>query len=619
MAVSVVLLMSNISMLVAHTALVNQYNDVIDVMSNQYRLNQSVADLINNYNDLVRGNNDNVSASDPKIAAVEQRITATIALLNKQVVDPTAKASFVGLENSIRDVMKEVNTGVDDFAHSKGTSVEHYQSANRIYNFVQTNATTFTFDQLQYVNSVEKKLHTNYRNFEISAIAFLLALTAGSLLYGVRFAQKIVSPLKQLSQVAEDIAADKADVVIPAQLLAIHDETGSLSNSFNVMFSRLKEKIAELNAAKTSVEKKVEERTVQLHAEQAKLLASIQSLPSAFALADANGDILIQNDRVQEVFHLQDQPKSIKQFDAPSQDFDWAESFDRVLQTKQAHPATELTVDANTIRLFMGPVTVRESDNEQVIGAVILAEDITEAKILDRSKDEFFSIASHELRTPLTAIKGNSSMILNYFADELKNIELKDMVREIHNSSTRLIEIVNDFLDLSRLEQGKMVFTTQEFILGTVLESVVSEMQTVLKAKNLYLHLDADAFGKLPQVRADPNRTKQVVYNLIGNAVKFTEKGGITISVRQKASFLKVEVTDTGRGMSPQSQTLLFHKFQQTGDSLLTRDTTKGTGLGLYISKQMIEKMGGEIKLERSEAGKGTTFSFTLPIANISK
>jgi signal transduction histidine kinase len=110
-------------------------------------------------------------------------------------------------------------------------------------------------------------------------------------------------------------------------------------------------------------------------------------------------------------------------------------------------------------------------------------------------------------------------------------------------------------------------------------------------------------------------RIKQVIYNLIGNSSKFTEQGSITVSGQADDHFIYVSITDTGRGMAPEAQKLLFRKFQQAGSSLLERDTTKGTGLGLYISKQIIELSGGKIGLAKSEPGVGSTFTFSLPRA----
>ena len=119
---------------------------------------------------------------------------------------------------------------------------------------------------------------------------------------------------------------------------------------------------------------------------------------------------------------------------------------------------------------------------------------------------------------------------------------------------------------------------------------------------------------EIPKVFADNDKTRQIIINLIGNSLKYTEKGGVTVSIEKDESFVKLQVSDTGRGIEEDQQNLLFRKFQQTERSILTRDTTQGTGLGLYISKLMIEGMGGKIASEKSEPNIGSVFSFTLPI-----
>jgi signal transduction histidine kinase len=163
-----------------------------------------------------------------------------------------------------------------------------------------------------------------------------------------------------------------------------------------------------------------------------------------------------------------------------------------------------------------------------------------------------------------------------------------------------------------------MQYNFEVFSLDKIIESILYELGGLSRSKGVELRfLDKENFKlhALPEVYGDKNRVKQVVYNLLDNAMNYTEKGSVTISIQTLPDYLKVVVSDTGRGMTPESQQLLFHKFQQTGSSLFTRDTTRGTGLGLYISRLMVEQMHGHIQLESSTPGKGSTFSFTIPIA----
>ena len=167
-------------------------------------------------------------------------------------------------------------------------------------------------------------------------------------------------------------------------------------------------------------------------------------------------------------------------------------------------------------------------------------------------------------------------MILQYMDGQLKDPQLKEMIKDIHESSLRLIAIVNDFLNLSRLEQGKVQFKTISVDIISLIRKVIAEMQGSASEAKLHLTLK-ESTAPVPRVLADSDRVKEVLINLIGNSLKFTEKGGVTVSIDPQKDKLKIIVTDTGRGIEPKNQRLLFHKFQQAGSNLLTRDTTRGT------------------------------------------
>jgi len=380
------------------------------------------------------------------------------------------------------------------------------------------------------------------------------------------------------------------------------NEIGQLGQAFNTMAANLQASSAKLQ----------EEHT--------KLEASINSLDVGFLMIDTSGGV-VMNPAVRTILGSTDstatQTWTLAQVDEKlGESIGLKEAVDEAISKQAPSEHKAVDYDSKILHIFVAPIVTGSQDTAAVLGAVVLIEDITQQRVLDRSKDEFFSIASHELRTPLTAIRGNARMILDYYEPDIKDDDMRSMLQDIHLSSVRLIEIVNDFLDVSRLEQGKMVFKTEAFAIDKIIEQVVYEMGVVLKEKNLYLNRTKYTLGELPEVWADPDKVKQIIYNLVGNAVKFTETGGVTIDVAPEKDVLKVMVSDTGRGIPADKQALLFHKFQQANDSLLTRDTTRGTGLGLYISKMFVEKMGGKLNLEKSEEGKGTTFSFTIPTAN---
>lgn len=434
----------------------------------------------------------------------------------------------------------------------------------------------------------------------------------------VTASQSIHSYQDGVAQFEDAIALDSVgrEVPITMTISQVSDKQGRQAGYIYIAqnVTELRKRTVELAHEKASVERKVVERTQQLHEEQAKLRASIDSLSLGFLLVDESGDIIVSNDALTRMFGLEAGKPSLNRLADKLIGFDLVAINQQVITTAQAYNNKEVSADTKVLHIIITPVITRVDGDKKVIGTVALIEDVSEAIVLERSRDEFFSIASHELRTPLTSIRGNAKMIMDFYAEALKDEGLKEMVGDIHDSSVRLIGIVNDFLDLSRIEQGKITIESSEFAIEEVVESVAYEMKASLQEKKLYLKVD-HTLDTLPRVFGDKNRVKQVVYNLIGNSVKFTDKGGITLKAVVAGNAVKVTVADTGRGITKASQKLLFHKFQQAGDSLLTRDTARGTGLGLYISRLLVQAMGGTVELEKSAEGKGSTFSFTLPIA----
>jgi len=371
----------------------------------------------------------------------------------------------------------------------------------------------------------------------------------------------------------------------------------------------------QLQQEKAGVEEKIIERTQELSNTKAKLDSSIENLPLGFIMSDIKEKLVVTNTLANTILEGKDQKDNLNKLKAVLKDkLDLGKYIKNCGKDKKSLVFTDIEINGRFFQFLLSPIIVKET-NEVCIGIVILIQDITEAKNLERSKDEFFSIASHELRTPLTAIRGNTSMILEYYANAIKDPELKAMVDDIHSSSIRLINIVNDFLNVSRLEQSRMVYDLKETNLDKLIPEIIKEYDVTSSRQKISIDYTPPK-ATIPTVMADTDKVRQVLINLLGNALKFTTKGGVVISIATEDKFVKVLVTDTGRGIPLKQQSLLFHKFQQTGSSLFTRDTAGGSGLGLYISRMMIEGMGGEVKLERSEENIGSVFSFSLPIAN---
>ncbi len=378
----------------------------------------------------------------------------------------------------------------------------------------------------------------------------------------------------------------------------------------------------------------VEKRRYQ--AEHARFQASLNSINVGFMITDTDSRVIMINTAAKQIVFNQDKtgspailrnsPKAHFSYSIEEIQSQLGTAFDlkgqiyKVLSDKTTISQTNIPFGQLYLHIFITPTVILGGPDKlelEQIGAVVLIEDITQQILLNRSKDEFFSIASHELRTPLTAIRGNTALMEQYYSDKLQDPNLKEMVHDIHESSMRLINIVNDFLDVSRLEQGRIEYHNATFGILGLAKEVAKELSPLAAQKNIYLKVDEPQEAP-PIVFADKERIKQVLFNLIGNALKFTTQGGITVRFTLDGNFVKCSVIDTGKGIPEQNQKLLFRKFQQAGSNILTRDVS-GTGLGLYISKLMVEGQGGRIYLEYSQEGKGAVFSFTLPIAPLAQ
>ena len=230
-------------------------------------------------------------------------------------------------------------------------------------------------------------------------------------------------------------------------------------------------------------------------------------------------------------------------------------------------------------------------------------------KNLDQTKDEFISFVSHELRAPMGAVKGLVSMMLK--GDYGPTPErFRQPLSNVYVSAERQIRMINDILNISRFQSGRIRYTLLDFSLEKVTSQIVDEQQSVARQRRITL---AAASGTETMVQGDDIWVKQILDNVIGNAVKFTEEGSVTITFATRGDLAEVIVTDSGIGIDPNDQEKLFIKFQKLSGTLLQK--TIGTGLGLYISREVSRKMGGYVRLEKSEPRKGSTFVFSLPRA----
>lgn len=240
-----------------------------------------------------------------------------------------------------------------------------------------------------------------------------------------------------------------------------------------------------------------------------------------------------------------------------------------------------------------------------------LAEANRQLRKLDNAKTEFISIASHQLRTPLTAIKGFVSLILEGSYGEV-NDKAKEALLKVYASGERLIQLVEDLLNVSRIESGRMQFSFAKDSVEKLVKELYENFILVAKTKKIYLDLKLPD-RKLPEVMMDLAKIREVISNFMDNALKYTEKGGVTIRIEEtKNDTVKIMVSDTGIGVPADEIQHLFKKFSRGKDTGRLHAT--GTGLGLYVAKNIIEAHHGKVWVESDGEGKGSKFIIELPI-----
>jgi signal transduction histidine kinase len=227
---------------------------------------------------------------------------------------------------------------------------------------------------------------------------------------------------------------------------------------------------------------------------------------------------------------------------------------------------------------------------------------------LSKTKSEFISIASHQLRTPLTAIKGYISMIIDGTYGKLTE-EIKKPMENVYKSNQRLIKLVNELLNLSRLEAGKIEFKLEAGSLEKIINEAVDELKINAQKKNLDLKIKKAE--DLPEIMIDKDKLRQVFLNILDNAIKYTQEGEILVELKKIDNYQQIKISDTGEGMNKDEIKSLFQTFSRTSAGI--KHHLEGAGIGLYIAKKFVEMHKGKIWVKSSGTGKGSTFYIKLP------
>jgi len=383
------------------------------------------------------------------------------------------------------------------------------------------------------------------------------------------------------------------------------DEIGYLAEKFNELLDRLKDYYENL-------ENKVKEKTLEIR----KFQQAVEASTDGIIITGTDSDIIYVNPKWEFFtgYNLDEvkgkKPTFLKSGKTPKYVYEemWiALKNNREYYTDEIINKRKDGTEYNT-ELAIAPIT----ESGRTIYYVGIANDITKRKEVDRMKSEFISLASHQLRTPLSAMRWFLEMLLDGDAGEI-NGEQREYITNVYQSNNRMIELVNALLNVSRIESGRIMVDPVPTDLEELVKSVVSE--TKVKYTEKKQNIIVSIHSSLPKINIDPKLIRHVFLNLITNAIKYSPEGGeIHIFVSKNDKEVMVQVSDTGYGIPETEQTKIFQKFYR--GSNIIKNEIDGNGLGLYLTKAIVESSRGRIWFE-SEENKGTSFWFTLPLGGM--
>lgn len=405
--------------------------------------------------------------------------------------------------------------------------------------------------------------------------------------------KRIVEPLRQLTATTARMAGGDLDARVTVNS---RDEVGVLAAEYNRMAERIRQ-LRNSDMGKLLVAQQTTE-------------AAIDSLYDPVIVTDGEGCVTKLNPAAEEIFGSEKENTG-RHVGEVARDARIASAVAEALESQRPvagegmSSVLPLAVDGSERAFRLRTNPMRDNAN-RLLGAVTILEDITHLREIDRLKSEFIATASHELRTPLTSVQMGVHLLLEGALGEVTDSQ-NEVLQACRQDCERLDKLMRDLLDLSKIEAGESQPQFAPVRARELIAAVAEELRPQVEAKSLALRLDAPV--DLPRVMVDRLQVERVISNLVINALRHTKQGGIKISAEQRDSQIAISVCDTGSGIPSEYLPHIFDKFVQVPDA-----PTGGVGLGLTISKSIVEANGGQISVQ-SQVGRGTTFTFTLPLA----
>ena len=497
-------------------------------------------------------------------------------------------------------------------------------------------------DRIGYSLDIEKVIDVitgSLKNLFPYSTASSLLLKNDKLIFKIHLEQTVSSAF--ILQVKKSMLAslnaliDNLPLHVDEQVFGVpldETKTSPVGSFFNIPLVVGNEVVGIINVSSTTKDLYKEEETTILYqivgqasnalsrleevlkTEKGKLTAMISGFADGVFMVDTNKKILIINDAARLFLNLSSKNPSFSDIlTSVGTQYNFSDKINESLNTNKTIEEKEVQINDKIFQAFITPVPdSREEVKNKPIGASILLHDITIEKNITRIKEDFTHMIVHELRAPLTAIKDSSELMIEVFEDKgnLEKEQQKRLLEIIDQQSKNLLEQINQVLDAAKIEAGRFSITKTSSDIGKIIQNAIEPFLPQASKKQILIL--TDIYFPLPKVEVDPVRITQVLNNLISNSLKFTAPGGkITVSAKSGEGVLTVSVSDNGIGIPESDQKDLFSKYYQirTTPHELSK---KGTGLGLYIIKGIVEAHGGSVGVI-SKPGEGTTIHFTLP------
>jgi len=424
-----------------------------------------------------------------------------------------------------------------------------------------------------------------------NAILWIIMSIFGAALVGLLTARGLSRPILNLIVGAGKVAGgDFTHKVV----VRTHDELLTLADTFNFMTQKLKE----YNDLQID----------RIIAEKTKTEAVIYSIADGIVMTDFSGRIALMNRQAREMLQVSGEEVLGKNLMDYIGDDRIAQSLREIMDQKEKTVVREIDLSQGPYRKFIKTGTnIVSTEKGKNLGVVTVLRDVTLEKEIEKMKEDFVHSITHDLKSPMTSVRGFVEVLLDGSAGEI-NEEQREFLKIIDVSSQKLLGMINNILDVAKLETGKMKLSLTEFDTKETVERVIKIMAP--QAVKSGVNLSSQGFESFPKIRADSDLMERVIMNLVSNAIKFTPaEGRVDIIGQDLPDRIQVTVADTGQGIPADFLDKVFDKFQQVG---MGGDEKRGTGLGLTIAKYGVEAHLGKIGVE-SEIGKGSRFSFWLP------